>query len=109
MKISANTTIVINDKLEVKLSELVDVYFKSRFRDILPDENENLYMLRKNRYEKCFKILDCRGKYWYDDLTAEQNEELRLWRQKWLDITDTWIEPETPAWINDKLEGDELL
>lgn len=109
MKISANTTIVINDELEVKFSELIDVYFKHRFRDILPGENEKLYKFRKNRFEKCFKILDNRGKYWYNDLTIEQEEELKLWRQKWLDVTETHIEPETPTWINNKLEGDEIL
>jgi hypothetical protein len=109
MKIAANTTFVLQDGTEVTVGELFEVFNQFRFRPILPNEDKHLYELRKQRHIKCFNILDRRGKFWYNDLTDEQYVELKNWRQAWLDVTETLIEPATPKWINNKLEGEQIL
>ena len=55
-------------------------------------------MLRGYRNEVCFTIIN-RGKIWYDTLTEEQIEELRIWYNAWLDVTNTNIIPEKPEWL----------
>lgn len=109
MKFSSNTVIVCSDGTTFTFGNIIELLRKLSFRDILPNENEHLYILRKNRFDKCFRIIDNRSKLWYNDLSDEQYTELRNWRQAWLDVTDTLIEPETPSWINNKLEGEQLL
>lgn len=109
MYIPGNAVIVINEKKKVKVLDLIDTYLRYSFRERLPDESEKLYKLRKDRYEICFSILDNRSKFWYNDLSDEQYIELRNWRRKWLDVTETLIEPETPEWIYNKLYGEDIL
>lgn len=106
MKLSSKTEIVDSG---LTLDNLVQLYKHLSFRKQRIDEDPVLYKLRKHRYEKCFLILDNRNLFWYNDLSDEQYRELKRWRQAWLDVTDTHIEPETPSWINDKLEGEEIL
>jgi hypothetical protein len=33
-------------------------------------------------------------------LTDTQKQELQVWYQAWLNVTDTLIEPVKPAWLN---------
>lgn len=54
--------------------------------------------LRKER-SKLFKEYIDRGKLWYDTLTEVQLKELETWREKWLNVTDTFIKPEMPYWL----------
>ena len=54
--------------------------------------------LRRRRQEECFPVID-RGKPWYDSLTAEQYQELVVWRQAWLDAPETGTAPERPEWL----------
>lgn len=53
---------------------------------------------RKKRIEECFTIIN-RGQLWYDSLTHSQKEELKIWYQLWLDVTETLIEPQKPNWL----------
>ena len=55
--------------------------------------------LRSKRQIECFKIVN-RGKLWYDKLTTNQIEELNIWYQAWLDVTQTNIIPQKPTWCN---------
>ena len=55
--------------------------------------------LRYMRETQCFPIIN-RGALWYDRLTAEQKEELNIWYQAWLDVTETKIIPDKPIWLN---------
>lgn len=57
-----------------------------------------LEMLRRQRAEECFPIIN-RGSLWFDRLTEEQKEELATWYQAWLDVTQTKVVPECPAWL----------
>ena len=61
-------------------------------------EEEVLDALRARREEECFRIVN-RGKVWYTKLTKQQEEELNLWYQAWLDAPSTKVIPEKPNWI----------
>ena len=55
--------------------------------------------LRFKREKACFPIIN-RGELWYSRLTVGQKEELDAWYQAWLDVTDTKVLPDMPAWLN---------
>jgi hypothetical protein len=55
--------------------------------------------LRFKREKTCFPIIN-RGELWYSRLTADQKKELDAWYQAWLDVTDTKVLPDMPAWLN---------
>ena len=54
--------------------------------------------LRSQREKVCFPYIN-RGYLWYNKLTIEQKEELDVWYNAWLDVTDTKIVPEKPEWL----------
>lgn len=64
--------------------------------------------LRKMREEQCFSVVN-RGRLWYSRLSTEQYSELSAWYNAWLEVTDTLVIPKEPAWLNDKLEQEEIL
>ena len=53
---------------------------------------------RYMREVQCFPVIN-RGTLWYERLATEQKEELNMWYQAWLDITETKIVPEKPTWL----------
>ena len=55
--------------------------------------------LRLKREKACFPIIN-RGELWYSRLTAAKKKELDAWYQAWLDVTDTKVLPDMPAWLN---------
>lgn len=63
-----------------------------------PTEEEQVEYLRRQRETECFSIIN-RGQLWYNRLSAEQYEELIVWYQAWLDVTDTKVVPEKPSWL----------
>ena len=69
-----------------------------------PEHNEALQLeaamdeYRIRREKECFSVVD-RSWLWYENLTSEQKEELRIWYQGWLDGTPTQTVPEKPAWL----------
>ena len=69
--------------------------------------NEELFALRKEREEQCFKIIN-RGKLWYDCLSVEQLSELNDWYFAWLNVTETKVIPTKPEWLNKKLSREEI-
>lgn len=94
-----------SDKLIVKDNDFFE------YLDLTDKEQFMKEYYRKLRESKCYPIVN-RGKVWYDHLTAGQHTELNDWYEAWLDVTDTYTVPETPAWVNDKLtkiEMEELL
>ena len=54
--------------------------------------------LRAQREIECFPIIN-RGALWYNTLTEEQEAELQVWYQAWLDVTETKVIPEKPEWL----------
>lgn len=57
-----------------------------------------LKALRRRREEECFPLVN-RGAVWYDKLTVPQKVELEHWYTAWLDVTETRVVPEKPAWL----------
>lgn len=60
--------------------------------------DEILENLRSRREVECFPIIN-RGQLWYNNLTEAQVEELKIWYQSWLDVTETKIIPNKPNWV----------
>lgn len=54
--------------------------------------------IRYLRERECFSVIN-RGSLWYDTLTDEQKEELKVWYHDWLDVTETKIVPDKPIWL----------
>lgn len=60
----------------------------------------------RNLRQECFAIIN-RGELWYNKLTEEQKQELDVWYQAWLDVTEetnkdengNYIIPEKPSWL----------
>lgn len=69
---------------------------------------EQKIQIRKRREKECFPIVN-RSVMWHARLTNEQQLELALWYQHWLDAPRTGIIPVTPAWINNKTKPEEIL
>lgn len=62
------------------------------------ENNRQLTSLRDQREKICFPYIN-RGELWYSKLSAEQREELVVWYQAWLDVTDTKAIPVAPTWL----------
>lgn len=62
------------------------------------ENNRQLTSLRVQREKICFPYIN-RGELWYNKLSAEQREELGVWYQAWLDVTETKIIPAVPTWL----------
>lgn len=62
------------------------------------EDQRELASLRSQREKVCFPYIN-RGELWYSKLTAEQKDELDVWYQAWLDVTETRIVPDTPEWL----------
>lgn len=53
--------------------------------------------LREQRQTECFDI--CDRACWYDTLTQEQKDEVKQWRNEWLEVTETRVIPTKPSFI----------
>lgn len=62
------------------------------------NEKNRLQYLRDVRDVECFSIIN-RGGLWYKGLTEIQLQELEIWYNNWLDITETKTIPTKPDWI----------
>ena len=54
--------------------------------------------LRERRKVECFTYIN-RGSVWYTRLTEEQYDEINLWYQAWLNVTETLEAPKKPEWL----------
>lgn len=61
------------------------------------DERDNI--LRRLRTNRVFPIIN-RSNMWFNSLTQQQKNELQIWYQAWLDVTDTLVVPDRPAWLD---------
>lgn len=64
--------------------------------------------LREKRRAECFPIIN-RGLLWYEKLTAAQKEELSEWYNSWLNVTETFVEPKRPLFLDFKITNSEDL
>jgi len=79
------------------LSE-ANVLVKSQDKQKEIENERELIALRSKREKICFPYVN-RGYLWYSKLTAEQKNELDVWYQAWLDVTETKTIPDTPTWL----------
>ena len=59
---------------------------------------EELESLRARREAECFPVIN-RGQFWYDSLSLDQRQELLIWYNAWLNVTDTKVVPTAPVWL----------
>lgn len=74
--------------------------YSQELYDKVTDESE-IVQLRTRREEECFSIIN-RGEAWYslNVNTEERKQEFNKWYQAWLNVTQTRVTPERPAWIH---------
>ena len=53
---------------------------------------------RMRREKECFSVIN-RGQLWYEGVSITQLLELRQWYKAWLNVTETMVVPEKPAWL----------
>lgn len=53
---------------------------------------------RLRREKECFSVIN-RGQLWYEGVSITQLLELRQWYKAWLNVTETMVVPEKPAWL----------
>ena len=71
---------------------------KSADKQLEINNERKLAELRHKREKQCFPYIN-RGQLWYSKLTDEQKSELDAWYQAWLNVTDTMVVPDMPAWL----------
>lgn len=54
---------------------------------------------RRRRETECFPVIN-RGQLWYEGVSLTQLLELRSWYKAWLNVTETMVVPEKPAWLS---------
>lgn len=62
------------------------------------DDEEEKNILRIKREQECYPIIN-RGQLWYSHLTEEQKQELNVWYERWLNVTETKMIPERLSWL----------
>lgn len=101
------------DGIEVQDPQDLD-FFEQTFEAWYLDNNNNLVYslekqenitkqrqkeeIRRQRQIQCFSIMD-RSKFWYDNLTSEQQQQLKEWYNAWLEAPETGIIPEKLNWL----------
>ena len=94
-------------------NDLFKIFKKNVYDEFTVDELEEFKKVhyRVRREQICFPYIN-RGQLWYHHLKSSQITELNDWYEAWLDVTETLSEPNTPIWLNDKInkiETEELL
>ena len=75
-----------------------NVLIKSEDKQKEIENTRELINLRSQREKSCFPYVN-RGEMWYSRLSADQKDELNVWYQAWLDVTETKTVPEKPQWL----------
>ena len=104
---------IVENGIEIEDDNLEAEFFNNTFSDyqyidgkIIKDEakaiitktEQRVEELRGRRKTECFPIIN-RGDLWYSRLTEEQLNELNIWYDAWLNVTETLIIPEKPDWL----------
>lgn len=73
-------------------------FIKDEKKAVTKADEDALAELRGRRKTECFTVIN-RGQLWYAQLTEAQAAELAEWYHAWLDVTESRVIPETPAWV----------
>ena len=71
-------------------------YKKDAYEAHVTEELKSEY--RQRREKECFSVVN-RGQLWYEGISIAQLLELRQWYKAWLNVTETMVVPEKPAWL----------
>ena len=71
--------------------------FDSEHDEVLQTEAKKAEF-RLRRETECFSVIN-RGQLWYEGVSITQLLELRQWYKAWLNVTETMVVPERPAWL----------
>ena len=80
-----------------KLQDGALVYDADAYEQHVTEERKAEY--RERREKECFAIVN-RGQLWYEGISIQQMLELRQWYKDWLNVTETMVVPEKPAWLD---------
>lgn len=72
------------------------VYDAETYEAHVTEEIKAEYRIRREK--ECFAVVN-RGQLWYEGITLQQMVELRRWYKAWLNVTETMVVPEKPAWL----------
>ena len=72
------------------------VYDPAEYERVQTEELKAEY--RQRRESECFSVVN-RGQLWYEGVSLSQLIELRAWYKAWLNVTETMVVPEKPAWL----------
>lgn len=72
------------------------VYNSEAYNAHVTEELKSEY--RHRRETECFSVIN-RGQLWYEGVSITQLLELRQWYKAWLNVTETMVVPEKPAWL----------
>ena len=72
------------------------IYRDAEYEAVQTEERQNEY--RRRRETECFSVIN-RGQLWYEGISLVQLIELRQWYKAWLNVTETMVVPEKPAWL----------
>ena len=72
------------------------VYDSEAYEAHVTEETKEEY--RHRREKECFSVIN-RGQLWYESVSLTQLLELRQWYKAWLNVTETMVIPEKPAWL----------
>ena len=72
------------------------IYDAEAYERHVTEETKEEY--RQRREKECFAVVN-RGQLWYEGITLQQMVELRRWYKAWLNVTETMVVPEKPAWL----------
>lgn len=81
---------------------------KSTFNEGSVNVEQLKEKLRERRQNECFPVVN-RGTLWYNKLSVSQYAELKVWYEKWLNVTETMAVPVKPSWLDKKLEEEIIL
>lgn len=74
-------------------------FIKDEKKAVTKADEDALALLRGRRKTECFPVIN-RGQLWYAQLTEAQATELADWYRAWLDVTESRVIPDPPAWID---------
>lgn len=97
---------LIKDEPDTPAAEAYDEYENIQvYIPFMEDElrDRTINRLRSQRESECFPYIN-RGQLWYENLSEEQREELKVWYKAWLDVTETLIVPTKPDWLSEVIE-----
>ena len=72
---------------------------KEPMRDMTQAPEIALWKLREMRGKECFALVDGKSPLFWKRYNEEQEAQLDIWHQAWLDVTKTGVIPQKPDFL----------